>query len=60
MYKGMACCKRILRKGRADHLSIYLSIYLSIKPPQEANFNKFWKLKKVIYGLCDASRVWYV
>ena len=29
-----------------------------IKPPQAANSDKLWKLQKVMYGLCDASRVW--
>ena len=33
---------------------------LFIKPPKEAGTNKIWKLRKSVYGLCDASRVWYL
>ena len=32
-----------------------------LRPPAEANSNgKLWKLNKVVYGLPDASRVWYL
>ena len=32
-----------------------------IKPPKEANSKgKLWKLKKCLYGLQDASRMWYL
>lgn len=32
-----------------------------IKPPSEFRKSKMlWKLKKVVYGLCDASRNWYL
>ena len=32
-----------------------------LRPPIEANATgKLWKLKKVVYGLSDASRVWYL
>ena len=32
-----------------------------LKPPKEANQpNHLWLLKKVVYGLSDASRVWYL
>ena len=34
------------------------NVYL--KPPQEANSNKLWKLNKCVYGLTDASRMWYL
>src|SRR6201990_198253 len=30
-----------------------------IKPPEEANTSKLWKLKKAVYGLKDAARKWY-
>src|ERR1700755_53927 len=30
-----------------------------IKPPEEANTLKLWKLKKTVYGLKDAARKWY-
>ena len=33
-------------------------IYL--KPPPEANTNKLWKLNIPVYGLCEASRAWYL
>ena len=31
-----------------------------VKPPQEAETDKLWKLKTTVYGLCDAPRVWYL
>ena len=32
-----------------------------LKPPKEANCEgKIWQLNKVVYGLSDASRVWYL
>lgn len=32
-----------------------------LKPPKEAaSKDKLWRLKKVVYGLSDASRVWYL
>ena len=32
-----------------------------LRPPKEANCHeKLWLLKKVVYGLSDASRVWYL
>ena len=31
-----------------------------MKPPQEAETDKLWKLKTTVYGLCDAPRVWYI
>ena len=30
-----------------------------LKPPVEANTDKLWKLKKIVYGLADASLKWY-
>ena len=41
---------------QGDHIT--REIYL--KPPKEANTECLWKLKKCIYGLCDASRSWYL
>ena len=34
------------------------TIYLL--PPPEAATNKLWKLNTSVYGLCDASRAWYL
>ena len=31
-----------------------------VLPPSEVKSNKIWKLKKTIYGLSDASRMWYL
>ena len=31
-----------------------------IKPPPEAQTDKLWKLQKCVYGLGDASRLWYL
>lgn len=29
-------------------------------PPPEFNCGRLWKLKKTVYGLCDAARQWYL
>ena len=34
------------------------TVYL--KPPKEANTDKLWILNKCVYGLRDASRLWYL
>ena len=31
-----------------------------IRPPKECNTKQIWKLKKTVYGLSDAPRVWYL
>ena len=34
---------------------------MDLKPPVEDNSKgKLWKLNKCVYGLCDASRHWYL
>ena len=33
-------------------------IYL--RPPPEFNNGNLWRLKKTVYGLCDAARAWYM
>ena len=39
--------------------SIERDLYL-VPPAEFRTKNKLWKLKKVVYGLCDASRSWYL
>ena len=41
-------------QGRPISRDIY------IRPPKEFNTGFLWKLKKVVYGLCDAARAWYL
>jgi len=41
-------------QGSAIERDIYL------KPPPEFDEGKIWKLKKAVYGLCDAARKWYL
>ena len=31
-----------------------------LQPPPEYNDGYVWKLKKTVYGLCDAARAWYM
>ena len=31
-----------------------------LRPPPEFNCGSLWKLKKTVYGLCDAARQWYL
>ena len=31
-----------------------------LRPPVEFDNGKIWKLKKTVYGLCDAARAWYM
>ena len=31
-----------------------------VRPPPEANTSKVWKLLRTVYGLGDASRIWYL
>ena len=41
-------------QGSAIERKIYL------RPPPEFNNGFLWKLKKTVYGLCDAARAWYL
>ena len=31
-----------------------------LKPPKEYDNGQIWKLRKTVYGLCDAARAWYM
>ena len=31
-----------------------------VRPPKEYDNGLIWKLKKTVYGLCDAARAWYM
>ena len=33
---------------------------LYLKPSEDADTGNLWKLKTIVYGLSDASRVWYL
>ena len=33
---------------------------LYLRPPRECNTEKIWKLKKTVYGLADAPKVWFL
>ena len=47
--------KAAFLQGKLIDREVYL------KPPKEAGVsNKLWKLRKVVYGLSDASRIWYL
>ena len=47
--------KAAFLQGNAIDRDLYL------KPPSEFRVKgKIWRLKKVVYGLCDASRSWYL
>ena len=41
-------------QGDAIEREVYL------KPPPEFNRGRLWKLRKTVYGLCDAARQWYL
>ena len=46
--------KTAFLQGNAISREVYL------KPPPESKTNKLWKLKKTVYGLADAPRVWFL
>ena len=46
--------KSAFLQGKEINANVY------VKPPQEPEMVKFWKLKTNIYGPCDAPRVWYL
>ena len=33
---------------------------ICLRPPPEYDNGRLWKLKKAVYGLCDAARHWYL
>ena len=37
-----------------------ISRVVFIRPPKEFADGRVWKLKKTVYGLCDAARAWYL
>ena len=38
----------------------YMEREVYLRPPPEYYSGQLWKLKKTVYGLCDAARAWYL
>ena len=51
---GSLNIKSAFLQGQKTEQEVYL------KPPKEASTRKLWKLNKIVYGLGDASRMWYL
>ena len=45
-----------IKSALSQRKEIKRNVY--IKPSQEVERAKLWKLKTTVYGLCDAPRVW--
>ena len=56
--KGWNCHTVDVKSAYLQGDRIERTLYL--KPPKEYNDGQIWKLKKTVYGLCDAARAWYM
>src|SRR5678815_2412656 len=54
---GWKCKTLDIKTAYLQGKPIERNVYL--KPPREAKTNYLWKLKKTVYGLKDAARIWY-
>ena len=55
--KGWGCHTVDVKAAYLQGDAIERKIYL--RPPPEFDNGYLWKLKKTVYGLCDAARAWY-
>ena len=56
--KGWNCHTVDVKAAYLQGDDIQREVYL--RPPDEYNIGKVWKLNKTVYGLCDAARAWYI
>ena len=56
--KGWQCHSLDVKAAFLQGDPIQRDIFL--RPPREFASGKLWKLKKTVYGLCDAARAWYL
>lgn len=55
---GWVCHSLDVKAAYLQGDQIDRDVYL--RPPPEFNDGSLWKLKKTVYGLCDAARHWYL
>lgn len=55
---GWSCCSLDVKAAYLQGNLIERDLYL--RPPPEFFVGRLWKLKKTVYGLCDAARAWYM
>ena len=56
--KGWKCHSLDIKAAYLQGNPIMRDIFL--QPPVEYRDGSLWKLKKTVYGLCDAARAWYL
>ena len=56
--KGWICNSLDIKYAYLQGNNINRELFL--KPPPEYNNGQLWKLRKTVYGLCDAARAWYL